>query len=83
MGDVEKRTKYDLEIKKAGERNNSGNRQAAEAPDINMGNFTKDMEKYFGFFFNGKDAGQPEEKGMGKRNPLDVTEMFEAYMMGK
>lgn len=83
LGDVKKRKGYDLERKKAGERNGSGNRQAAKAPDINMGNFTKDMERYFGFSFNGKNAGQPKEKGTGKRNPLDVTEMFEAYMMGK
>ena len=82
LGDAEKRKKYDLKRNKAGERSTVGSRQAAKAPDmnINMGNFTKDMERYFGFSFNGKDAGQPKTAGTGKKNPLDVTEMFEAYM---
>lgn len=85
LGDAEKRKKYDLKRNKAGQGNANRNRKAANAPDmnINMGNFTKDMERYFGFSFNGKDAGQTKEKGTGKKNPLDVTEMFEAYMMRK
>ena len=85
LGDAEKRKKYDLKRKKAGERRTAGSGQTAKAPDmnINMGNLTKDMERYFGFSFNGKDTGQSKEKGTGKRNPLDVTEMFEAYMMRK
>lgn len=85
LGDAEKRKKYDLKRNKTGEKNANGSRQTAKTPDmnINMGNFTKDMERYFGFSFNGKDAGKTKEKGTGKRNPLDVTEMFEAYMMRK
>lgn len=57
LGDAEKRKKYDLKRNKAGERNANGSRQTAKTPDINMGNFTKDMERYFGFSFSGKDAG--------------------------
>ena len=85
LGDAEKRKKYDLKRNKAGERRTAGSGQTAKAPDmnINMGNFTKDMERYFGFSFNGKDAGQPKAARTEKKNPLDVTEMFEAYMMRK
>lgn len=85
LGDAEKRKKYDLKRNKAGERNANGSRQTAKTPDmnINMGNFTKDMERYFGFSFNGKDAGQAKGAEAKKKNPLDVTEMFEAYMMRK
>lgn len=85
LGDAEKRKKYDLKRNKTGERSTAGSGQAAKTPDmnINMENFTKDMERYFGFSFNGKDAGQPKAAGTGKKNPLDVTEMFEAYMMRK
>lgn len=85
LGDAEKRKKYDSKRNKAGERSTVGSGQAAKTPDmnINMGKFTKDMERYFGFSFNGKDAGQPKAAGTGKKNPLDMTEMFEAYMMRK
>lgn len=85
LGDAKKRKKYDLKRDRTGEGNGVRNRQTAKPPDmdINMGNLTKSMEKYFGFPFNGKETGQPRAKGMGKKNPLDVTEMFEAYMMRK
>lgn len=50
----------------------------------NFGNFTKDMERYFGFSFQ---TDQPQGKrstgentAKNKKNPLDVTEMFEAFM---
>lgn len=85
LGDAEKRRKYDLKRNKAGERNANGSRQTAKTPDmnINMGNFTKDMERYFGFSFNGKDAEKLKGAEAKKKNPLDVTEIFEAYMMRK
>ncbi len=48
--------------------------------NINFGNFTKDMEKYFGFSFAGGEEDKKTKRGGGKKNPLDVTDMFEAFM---
>lgn len=56
----------------------------AGAAGVNFGNFTKDMERYFGFSF--QTDQQPGKQNAGnnanknKKNPLDVTEMFEAFM---
>ncbi len=86
LGDVEKRKAYDLKRKRTGEGRRQERGQAAKAPDANIdfGNFTKDMERYFGFSFAGENAGKREKSGGGgKKNPLDVTEMFEAFMKMK
>lgn len=50
----------------------------------NFGNFTKNMERYFGFSFQ-TDTQQGkrstgENTAKNKKNPLDMTEMFEAFM---
>lgn len=84
LGDADKRKEYDLKRKKTGADRSSANTASAKTPDKNMADFTKDMEKYFGFSFAG---GQTEKQKTGtdgqKRNPLDVTEMFEAFMRVK
>lgn len=81
IGDADKRKEYDLKRKKTGADRNTGNTVSAKTSDRNMADFTKDMEKYFGFSFAG---GQTEKRKQGtdskKKNPLDVTEMFEAFM---
>ena len=86
LGDAEKRKAYDLKRKRTGEGRRQERGQAAKAPDANIdfGSFTKDMERYFGFSFAGEKAGKREKSGGGgKKNPLDVTEMFEAFMKVK
>ena len=86
LGDAKKRKAYDLKRKKTGDGRRQERGQAAKAPyeNIYFIKFTKDMEKYFGFSFAGENAGkQKKSGGGGKRNPLDVTEMFEAFMKVK
>lgn len=82
LGDAEKRKKYGLKRKRTGSQNRSQEKGATRAADmnINFGNFTKDMEKYFGFSFAGGEGDGQMQSGGEKRNPLDVTEMFEAFM---
>lgn len=81
LGDAGKRKVYDLKRKQTETGRSSKSKASAKTPDRNMADFTKDMEKYFGFSFAG---GQTEKQKQGtdgkKRNPLDVTEMFEAFM---
>lgn len=83
LGDAQKRHEYDL--KRTGSQGGSSKKGNAKAPDVNInfGNFTKDMEKYFGFSFTEKSSGNVKPGGREKKNPLDVTEMFEAFMKMK
>lgn len=85
LGDAEKRREYDLKRKRTGGQGAGREKGAAKAADmnINFGNFTKDMEKYFGFSFAGGEGDKQTQSGGGKKNPLDVTEMFEAFMKVK
>ncbi len=84
LGDTDKRKEYDLKRTKTGDGRKRESTASAKSPDKNMADFTKDMERYFGFSFAG---GQTEKQKTGadgkKRNPLDVTEMFEAFMKVK
>lgn len=84
LGDADKRKEYDLKRKKTGTDRKHESTASAKAPGRNMADFTKDMEKYFGFSFAGGQAEQ-QKTSMDdkKRNPLDVTEMFEAFMKVK
>ena len=81
LGDAEKKKAYDLKRNRTGDSGRSSEKGTAKAPNmnINFGNFTKDMEKYFGFSFTG-GADKQKQSNEGKKNPLDVTEMFEAFM---
>lgn len=84
LGDAGKRKEYDLKRKKTGAGRSRENTAATKGPDINMADFTKDMEKYFGFSFTGEQSGKQKTGADGrKKNPLDVTEMFEAFMRVK
>lgn len=96
LGNAEKRRQYDAKQEKAagfGQKtgqNRTSDKNRAATPRMNFGEFTKDMEKYFGFSFTagaspqgqgGSRGGQ--KAGGGKKNPLDVTDMFEAFMKMK
>lgn len=81
LGDADKRKEYDLKRKKTGTGRSSGSTDSAKTPDRNMADFTKDIEKYFGFSFaGGQTEKQKQDADSQKRNPLDVTEMFETFM---
>ena len=76
LGDAEKKKIYDLKRGRGGKKCAAG----AAYPEMNFGNFTRNMEKYFGFSFAGEETGKQKQGGNEKKNPLDVTEMFEAFM---
>ena len=82
LGDAAKRKEYDLKRKRTGEPGSAKVKGTAKAPDrnIDIGNFTKDMEKYFGFSFTEGRSDKHKAGSSVKKNPLDVTEMFEAFM---
>lgn len=83
LSDETKRKEYDLKGRKTEDRKDrGGKKQGNAAPqDINMGDLMKNMERYFGFApHKGQGDGQPSGRSGEKRNPLDVTEMFEAFM---
>lgn len=96
LGNAEKRRQYDAKQEKTagfGQKtgqNRTSDKNRAPTPQMNFGEFTKDMEKYFGFSFTagaspqGQGASRGGQKaGGGKKNPLDVTDMFEAFMKMK
>jgi len=86
LSDEAKRKAYDLTRQKTADKKGAGKseRGYTDSHDVNMGDLMKNMEKYFGFSFNkGQENGQMHGKGGDKRNPLDVTEMFEAFMRVK
>lgn len=93
LGDVEKRKQYDLKQAKAAGRDRTTDQNSAKSgnstftPHMDFGEFTKDMERYFGFSFTGGappqgqgSAQRGQNAGNSKKNPLDMTEMFEAFM---
>lgn len=89
LGNAEKRREYDARQERtAGFGQNTGqnrtrDKSGVSAPQMNFGDFTRDMEKYFGFSFTADPASQGGQKAGGKKNPLDVTDMFEAFMKMK
>lgn len=77
LRDAEKRQKYDLKRKKVLKYDSLKEKTVP----TNMGDFTKDMERYFGFSFHGEPVGkQGQNVGKTRKNPLDMTEMFETFM---
>ncbi len=90
LGDPAKRKKYDANMiqSSATMGPDHGTQKAAHktgaAPGVDFGNIARDMERYFGFSFQaGRQSGQPAPEnsaGKNRKNPLDVTEMFEAFM---
>lgn len=84
LGDAAKRKEYDEKRKRSGEPIRKTKEEYSSAPGMDMGKFTKDMERYFGFSFQGKQPGTRDgDAKKSKKNPLDVTEMFEAFMKVK
>lgn len=85
LGDAAKRKEYDVKRKTTdGCSYNASNVERDEntvKSDINIANFARDVEKYFGFSFSRTQKESRGKNGSGNRkNPLDVTEMFEAFM---
>ena len=89
LSDSAKRKKYDATLMQSSDtikgtytRDKTHSTQTASKGSF--GNFTKDMERYFGFSFQ-TDTQQGkrstgENTAKNKKNPLDVTDMFEAFM---
>lgn len=89
LSDPAKRKKYDATLMQSsdtirGAYTQDTTNRTQTAANNSFGNFTKDLERYFGFSFQtdtqqGKHStGENTKKN--KKNPLDVTEMFEAFM---
>ena len=90
LGDPAKRRKYDANMIQASAtmgtepKAQKAARSAGAAQGVNFGNFTRDMERYFGFSFQADQQNGKQNPGNGadkkRKNPLDVTDMFEAFM---
>lgn len=90
LGDPAKRRKYDANMIQASAtmgtepKAQKAARSAGAAQGVSFGNFTRDMERYFGFSFQAGQQGGKQNPGNGadknRKNPLDVTDMFEAFM---
>lgn len=79
LGNEEKRKKYDLKRSMSSDRGIINDKDKVESAD--MADFTKDMERCFGFSFHrGQESKQRQDAGKTRKNPLDVTEMFETFM---
>ncbi|MDE7185073.1 MAG: DnaJ domain-containing protein [Lachnospiraceae bacterium] len=89
LSDPAKRKKYDATLMQSsdtirGAYTQDTTNRTQTATNNSFGNFTKDMERYFGFSFQ-TDTQQGKRSTSknttkNKKNPLDVTEMFEAFM---
>ena len=82
--DSKKRREYDSKNQqRAGRAGTRPKGQARAAdPEMDLADLTKNMERYFGFPFQAKKTAQAGQGAQhnNKKNPLDMTEMFEAYM---
>lgn len=74
LGDAGRRKEYDARRRKKRERGKEGRKGYTAEWDMDISNFAKDMDRYFGFAF--QDGKIRKEA----KNPLDVTEMFEGFM---
>ena len=81
LSNVDKRKEYDLKRQKAVGNSMPKGKSHSDKTDINMADLTKDMEKYFGFsvYKTPVDKSVQNSKD-NKKNPLDVTAMFEAFL---
>lgn len=90
LSDPAKRKKYDITLMQTNDTIGAKNHaqgagyNASGASGIHFGNFTKDMERYFGFQFQADRQVGKQNQGnsmnKNRKNPLDVTDMFEAFM---
>ncbi len=74
LGNREKRKKdSEVMVKKT--------RTQATTPEMDIQNFTKHMESYFGFAFSGAaESKKTNKENKQQGNPLDMTKMFEGFM---
>ncbi len=81
LGNREKRKAYDQKRKKASKVRANKTRIQAATPEMDIQNFAKHMESYFGFAFSGTAESKKENKENKQQgNPLDMRKMFEQYM---
>lgn len=81
LGNREKRKTYDEKRKKDSEVRVKKTRTQATTPEMDIQNFTKHMESYFGFAFSGAaESKKTNKENKQQGNPLDMTKMFEGFM---
>ena len=81
LGNREKRKAYDEKRKKASRVGEKKTRTQATTPEMDIQNFTKHMESYFGFAFSGAaESKKTNKENKQQGNPLDMTKMFEGFM---
>ena len=81
LGNREKRKAYDEKQKKASEVRIKKARTQATTPEMDIQNFAKHMESYFGFAFSGTaESKKANKENTQQGNPLDMTKMFEGFM---
>lgn len=81
LGNREKRKTYDEKRKKDSEVRVKKTRTQATTPEMDIQNFTKHMESYFGFAFSGAaESKKTNKENKQQENPLDMTKMFEGFM---
>ena len=81
LGNSKKRKAYDQKRKKASKVRAKKTGTQTTAPEMDMHNFAKQMESYFGFAFSGTaESKKTNKENKQQGNPLDMTKMFEGFM---
>lgn len=81
LGNSKKRKAYGEKRKKASKERTKKTRTQTTAPEMDMHNFAKQMESYFGFAFSGTaESKKANKENKQQGNPLDMTKMFEGFM---
>lgn len=81
LSDAEKRKEYDAKRNKKKIYGRQTEEDSGNVQGMDIGQFTKNMERYFGFSFQeNQTKKQNGNVGGNKKNPLDMTDMFEAFM---
>ena len=81
LGNSKKRKAYDEKRKKASKVRAKKTGTQTTAPEMDMHNFAKQMESYFGFAFSGTaESKKANKENKQQGNPLDMTKMFEGFM---
>lgn len=81
LGNRGKRKEYDDKRKKASEMRAKKARTQTNTSGMDIQNFAKHMESYFGFAFSGTaESKKTNKENKQQGNPLDMTKMFDSYM---
>lgn len=91
LSDPKKRKKYDEELSKAQSNNSNKGRETrqqtaagdgADTAKVDFQNISRNFEQFFGFNPNTKEVVNQEKlrPGLKTGNPLDTTNLFEAFM---